>query len=476
MLRTHHGEGEIYKTTLIVKFLCIVANKLSSLDPFGIGIEMEADKPGWCDSMNGLPGLFGSSTPEVFELKRQVLFISGALKNLDLEDSYNINIPEELYDFLKKISSFIKTQPKISVKKRDLYFWDKSNSLKEKYREKVKLGFSGVESSFGLAELKSMLEVFLLKINGAIKKSYIPSKGLYTTYFINKVSQYKLLNRLDPIKGLPLVMPTAFKNERLPLFLEGITRAMKVEKDIKKARRLYKALKKTPIYDKKLKMYKINESLKGTSEEVGRSTIFTPGWLENESIWLHMEYKYLLEILKASLYEEFFEEFRNVLIPFLEPEIYGRSIFENSSFLVSSAFPDKKLHGRGFVARLSGSTAVMLSIWLLMNIGRNPFFINDKGELSLKFRPALPAWLFTKKAKEEFPKNTYAFKFLNKTMVVYHNPRMKNTAGKNYVRTRFIVIRYDDGSKIEIKKDVIDFPYSQDIRDRKVKRIDIYFT
>ncbi|MBU1853749.1 MAG: cellobiose phosphorylase, partial [Candidatus Omnitrophica bacterium] len=151
MLRTHHGEGEIYKTTLIVKFLCIVANKLSSLDPFGIGIEMEADKPGWCDSMNGLPGLFGSSTPEVFELKRQVLFISGALKNLDLEDSYNINIPEELYDFLKKISSFIKTQPKISVKKRDLYFWDKSNSLKEKYREKVKLGFSGVESSFGLA-------------------------------------------------------------------------------------------------------------------------------------------------------------------------------------------------------------------------------------------------------------------------------------------------------------------------------------
>ena len=51
---------------------------------------------------------------------------------------------------------------------------------------------------------------------------------------------------------------------------------------------------------------------------------------------------------------------------------------------------------------------------------------------------------------------------------------MKNTAGRNSVRTRFIVIRYDDGRKIEVKKDVIGSPYAEEIRDRKVKRIDIY--
>ena len=187
-----------------------------------------------------------------------------------------------------------------------------------------------------------------------------------------------------------------------------------------------------------------------------------------------MEYKYLLEILKAGLYKEFFEEFRNILVPFQEPEVYGRSVFENSSFLVSSAFPDKRLHGKGFVARMSGSTAEMLNIWLVMNTGARPFFLDEKGELNLKFRPVLPAWLFAKKAQAWLSKNAYAFKFLGKTTVVYHNPRMKNTAGKDSVRTRFIVIRYDDGRKVEIKRDVIGPPYAQQIRDRKAERIDIY--
>ena len=104
-------------------------------------------------------------------------------------------------------------------------------------------------------------------------------------------------------------------------------------------------------------------------EEIGRCRIFTPGWLENESVWLHMEYKYILELLKAGLYEEFYDNFKRVLIPFQDPRQYGRSILENSSFLVSSAFPDKRLHGNGFVARLSGSTAEFLEIWLKINSG-----------------------------------------------------------------------------------------------------------
>lgn len=470
VVRTRKGKGETYKTTLIAKMLCLIVNKISSLDPFGAGIEMEADKPGWCDSMNGLPCLFGSSTPEVFELKRQITFILDSLKDMNLSGDYSIELPEEIHDFLEKIETLIKTHSK----KRDFYYWDKSNSIKEKYRKKVKFGFTGVEKSFSKEELEETLNLFLSKVNRAIKKAYIPAKKTYATYFINEVSRFKHINKRDRIKNLPLVEPLAFKNTSLPLFLEGAVRAMKVEKDIKKARRLYTALKKTDLYDKKLKMYKINESLAMISNEVGRSSVFTPGWLENESIWLHMEYKYLLEILKAGLYREFFEEFRNVLIPFQEPEVYGRSVFENSSFIVSSAFPDKNIHGKGFVARLSGSTAEMLNMWLLMNIGEKPFFLNEEGELNLRFRPALPVWLFTKEAQNGFPKNSFAFKFLGKSLIVYHNPRMKNTAGRNSVRTRFIVIRYDDGRKAEVRKDTIGLPYSQDIRDRKVKKIDIY--
>ncbi len=319
-----------------------------------------------------------------------------------------------------------------------------------------------------------MLDLFVSKVNYSIKKSYIPSRKAYVTYFINDVIEFKETGKRDPIKNMPLVRPSAFKSRTLPLFLEGIVRAMKIEKDVQKARRLYKAIKKTGLYDNKLKMYKINESLKGVSKEIGRSSVFTPGWLENESIWLHMEYKYLLEILRSGLYKEFFEEFKNVLVPFQDPRVYGRSIFENSSFIVSSVFPDEKLHGRGFVARLSGSTAEMVNIWILMNAGEKPFFTNEEDELCLRFRPVLPRWLFTKKLQDGFPKNTYAFRFLGKITVVYHNPKMKNTQGPNSAKPRSIVLKYDDGRKMEIKKDIIPFPYSRDIRDRKVEKIDIY--
>ena len=93
-------------------------------------------------------------------------------------------------------------------------------------------------------------------------------------------------------------------------------------------------------------MYKVNASLKEASYEIGRARAFTPGWLENESIWLHMEYKYLLELLRSGMYEEFFADFHKAAIPFLDPQVYGRSIYENSSFIASSKNPNRAYHGK----------------------------------------------------------------------------------------------------------------------------------
>lgn len=465
--RAGNGEGDIYKTTLLGKMLCIIANKTASFDAFGVGIEMEADKPGWCDSLNGLPGLCGSSLPEVFELKRQVQFIIDSLNILKLGEGFNIDLAEEIYDFLKNIEMLL------TEGRNDFYFWDKGNEFKEAYRDKVRYGFSGREKSMNVRELEKMMQLFLEKIDKAVQKAYIPSKKAYATYFINEICEYELLGHTDPGKNLPFVKPLKFKSSRLPLFLEGNVRAMKTEKEYKKAKALYTAVRKSALYDKKLKMYKVNEPLGNISKEIGRSSIFTPGWLENESIWLHMEYKYLLELLKTGLYEEFFEEFRDTLIPFQKPERYGRSILENSSFICSSAFPDTKLHGKGFVARLSGSTAELLNIWLLMNAGMKPFFIDEDNQLNLKFEPVLPAWLFTKKPERGFPKNIFAFRFLGTILVVYHNPKMKDTAGKDAVRPVSIVIEYPDGKKIDITSGIIPPPCSEDIRSRKVSRIDI---
>ena len=41
----------------MISKLCILGMlKFSTLDPFGMGVEMEGGKPGWNDAMNGLPG------------------------------------------------------------------------------------------------------------------------------------------------------------------------------------------------------------------------------------------------------------------------------------------------------------------------------------------------------------------------------------------------------------------------------------
>jgi len=201
-------------------------------------------------------------------------------------------------------------------------------------------------------------------------------------------------------------------------------------------------------------------------EEIGRCRVFTPGWLENESIWLHMEYKYILELLKTGLVEEFYAEFKNVLIPFQNPQRYGRSILENSSFLVSSAFPDKNLHGNGFVARLSGSTAEFLQIWLVMNTGTKPFTLDKNGQLSLSFKPYLPGWLFDRKGK-------YSFNFLGRIPVTYHNPGRKNTFGKNAARITKIVL-FEEERPTAIDSAVIPSPFAEKVRSRQISKIDIY--
>jgi hypothetical protein len=58
-----------------------------------------------------------------------------------------------------------------------------------------------------------------------------------------------------------------------------------------------------------------------------------------------MAYKYLLSLLQANLVDEFCTEFKNGLIAFQDPQFYGRSIPENSSFIASSAHPDESIHG-----------------------------------------------------------------------------------------------------------------------------------
>ena len=447
-LRIHHGEGEVYYTTLTEKLLCLAVNKLASLDAFGTGIEMEANKPNWFDSLNGLPALFGSSTCETFELKRLLKKLKETIVSSPLKE---VELAEEIAKFIEQLSCLFSEDA--------FSYWDKSNTLKENYRHNIRLGFSGALTNFPVDKLIGFLDAALEKVERGLNKAFDKTKGIYHSYFINEVVEYDLVKD-------HYIKPKKFNQRPAPLFLEGQMHALRLAQHQQEGLALHKATKKSALFDRKLKMYKVTAALKSMPEEIGRCRVFTPGWLENESIWLHMEYKYILELLKNNLAEEFYSEFKNVLIPFQDPQKYGRSILENSSFLVSSAFADKKLHGNGFVARLSGSTAEFLHIWLLMNAGNCPFSLDKDGQLNLSFKPNLAGWLFDKTGE-------YSFNFLSQVQVTYHNPKRKNTFGKNAALINKIII--DDKAKpVELNSSIIPSPYAQAIRARQIKKIDIY--
>ncbi|MFD1910199.1 hypothetical protein ACFSQ7_48925 [Paenibacillus rhizoplanae] len=198
-------------------------------------------------------------------------------------------------------------------------------------------------------------------------------------------------------------------------------------------------MKQSGLFDPVTSMYRTSVSLEAETHDIGRIRAFTAGWQERESNFLHMSYKYLLELLKAGLYEEFYSELKTSLIPFLDPEVYGRSTLENSSFISTGGNPDPHTHGRGFVARLSGSTAEFLSMWRTMMAGSSLFATRD-GELTLALHPALPGWLFDEQGE-------VSFKLLGSTEVTYVNPRHADTFGDSKVVIQTLALTFRDGAE-----------------------------
>ncbi|MBF0386530.1 MAG: hypothetical protein HQL20_01580 [Candidatus Omnitrophica bacterium] len=479
-LRIRHGQGDVYRTSLLVKLLCLIVNKAATFDPSGIGIDMEANKPGWYDSLNGLPGLLGSSIAETFELKRHALFVLNACRRLALDGTEVVLVFEELALFFDELKAVLDEKP------GDLDYWKKANTSKEEYRVKVRAGVSGVEKGLLVGDICTLLEAVVRKVDAGVANAMRPD-GLFPTYFYHQVTRYEPMDGVADAKEGPHVRPLAFERHDMPLFLEGLVHALRCETDQVKARALHGKVKGSSLYDQALDMYKLNADISRETEEVGRTRVFPRGWLENESIWLHMEYKYLLELLRLGLYEEFHSAMDTCCVAFMPPARYGRSILENSSFLVSSAHTDQAIHGQGYVARLSGSTAEFVHIWMYMNAGPAPFVINADKEVELVLRPALPGKYFTKAASSarlvmegksrvlSFPARSYAFVFMGRTLVVYHNPGLKNTFGSEQARAVRSVIKYAGRKKsLVVKGAVIPPPLARAVRDGKVSRIDIF--
>lgn len=467
--RSSNGLGEICQVTVFEKLAGLALLKFATLDPMGMGIEMEAGKPSWCDAMNGLPGLFGSSMAETLELQRLLSFLIEALH--EYRDA-KIFLFTEVADLFRQVRSVLKEWELDKSEGRDINYWDAVATLREKYREKVRLGFANdVETSIWVDELLEILQAFQVRLALGVARAVELNRGNLPTYLAFTVTSYEDVfggdgkPRVDE-QGRPFVRALRFEPHPLPLFLEGFVHFLKVQPDLAAARRLHETVRASGLYDRELKMYRNNVSLAGESHEIGRIRAFPPGWLENEAVFLHMEYKYLLELLKAGLVKEFFADAQTALVPFLDPVRYGRSPLENSSFIASSVYPDPTLHGGGFVARLTGATAEFLNMWRIMMAGQKPFRLQD-GELILALNPSLPGWLFPQDGQ-------LSFRLLGSCTVRLHNPSRLDIYDKKLQPVK-TVLTGSGPAQIELTGSIIPAPYAAQVRDGQVSAIDIYY-
>ncbi|MDO4306653.1 MAG: hypothetical protein Q4C77_07445 [Eubacteriales bacterium] len=448
------NNGTIVKSTLAEKLFLLSVVKTAALDAYGMGTEMEGGKPGWYDALNGLPGLLGSSMCETYETARNLEFLLRVLETYKRE----LKIPEELNKLAAKICSAAFREHPDKAEGEVLSYWNLVNDAKEAYWKATEEGISGNMAVLSWTEAAVIVKQLQAVVLQGIAKAVRMGGGISPAYFYYEVTDYT-----EDHEG---IHPVEMKCHMLPYFLEGPVRHLKLEMETEEKRALCARVKESDLYDRKLKMYKVNAPLADSSFELGRCRAFTPGWLENESIWLHMEYKYLLEELKSGLYPEFLEDFHKAAIPFLSAETYGRSLYENSSFIASSANPNPKLHGKGFVARLSGSTAEFLQMWQIMMFGKRPFGMED-GELALEFQPLLPAYLLN-------GQDTVEAAFLGTIPVTYHLCGSGDFVPGNY-RVASAEVKFADGTA-EKTAGKITGEAAEKIRRGEASGISVYLT
>ncbi|MCR3906438.1 MAG: cellobiose phosphorylase [Tenericutes bacterium] len=442
------------KVNLFGKLLTLILNKYGHLDPFGIGLSYEGNKPGWNDAMNGVPGLFGSGVSETIELKKLVQFLLDILKKHPDKEVLLLKSTEKLakaYEHLDASEPF------------DL--WNLRMTHLETYRNNL---LDEQEISVNQANhYQKTLEKIDKDLDKALEKAKEIDK-VYPTYITYEATDYQQIldENNQPVigeYGLPVVNVKAFEMKPLPIFLEAPARYLKSLSSKEEAKQIYKNVKQTGLYDRKLKFYQTSVSLEDYDHEIGRIRAFTQGWLERESNFLHMTYKYLLGLLKSGLYEEFFEEIKTNYTCFMDPKVYGRSPIENSSFLATSSNPDPKKHGQGFVSRLTGSTAEVLSMWRYMFFGKQLFTL-ENGALCFTLSPKLP--------KTFFEEGKIEVRLFNKTTITYHLLDQIDTYdSKAYVEKMTL---HKNNEVCEVQGSKVIGKWTKDIREGNVFKINVY--
>ncbi len=435
------------EVNLFGKIITLIINKALHLDPQGIGLSYEANKPGWNDAMNGIPGLFASGVSEMVELRKlSKRLLEVAQQNKDASV------------YLLESTDFLLLNSLKITGKTDFELWDARMTLLESYRSELEQPQKRVTTK--VSRYLDVLTNIDKQLDQALEKA-LKLGEIIPTYLAYEVTEYELLDSKNA-SGLQHVKAKAFKLHLIPNFLEGPARLLKTWGNDDRKHELYKNVLASDLYDKTFKFYKTSVDLTDETPEIGRIHAFTKGWLERESNFLHMGYKYLYAILKSGLYEEFFENFKTNYVCFMDPEVYGRPVTENSTFIAPSNNPDPKKHGQGFVSRLTGSTAEIISMWKTMFFGKHLFELRNN-ELVFAPKPILKASLFKDGIVE--------VKLFTQTIVKYHNLDGIDTFSHDaYIDTIEVV---KAGVKTRHQSEVVGV-LAKEIRDQNVEEINVY--
>ena len=126
--------------------------------------------------------------------------------------------------------------------------------------------------------------------------------------------------------------------------------------------------------------------------------------------------------------------------------------------------PDPARWGRGFVARLSGSTAEFLQMWQIMFFGPAPFRWED-GALRLALEPFIPSYLMPEDG-------VVRAAFLGNVQVTYHAPGCGALVPGKTVPARW-TLTGRDGTQYAVSAPFLSDYEARKIRDGEIAAIDI---
>jgi hypothetical protein len=272
------ADGSVFRVSILTKLLMLGIIKFSTLDPYGMGIEMEGGKPGWNDAMNGLPGLLGSGMPETYEMLRIIRYGKSVFTRFSEK---SIDFPVEFVDFMNSIQGTLDTYLASSQQQTyDFTLWDTMNTARETYRAATVATFSGKTTTLDAAFMKGLFEDMEERTQIGMKKALgTTENGLSPTYFFYDCTDYTITT--DGFQTS--ISPKSFELRTLPFFLEGPTRQLKILTDINDRRDVYQKVKASPLYDSALKMFMICEKFSINGTRSGKNESFL-SWMVRKPI------------------------------------------------------------------------------------------------------------------------------------------------------------------------------------------------